>query len=48
MITESTLNNNTASGSGGAIYLDNRPRKYVSENCTFKDNEPDDVYEEKD
>ena len=44
-LTESTLINN-ASGSGGAICL--YYTKYGSENCTFKGNEPDDVYEKKD
>ena len=43
-ITESTLNNNTANN-GGAIYLYNATI-YESENCTFKDNQPDDVYED--
>ena len=44
-ITDSTLNNNTANN-GGAIYLYNATI-YESENCTFKDNKPDDVYEDK-
>ena len=44
-ITESTLNENTAQkGDGGAIYLHKNITKYESENCTFKGNEPDDVY----
>ena len=46
-ITESTLTDNTVSGNGGAIYL-RKSRKYESDNCTFKDNIPDDVYEKKD
>ena len=42
-ITESTLNNNTGQRDGGAIH--NRDgKKYESNNCTFKDNKPDDVY----
>ena len=45
-ITESTLVENTA-GDGGAIFIGRRSKKYKSENCTFKDNKPDDVYEEK-
>lgn len=48
-ITESILTENTAQeGSGGAICLKESTKKYESENCTFKDNKPDDVYEEKD
>ena len=42
-ITESTLTKNTALR-GGAIHLYIGGYKYESENCTFKDNEPDDVY----
>ena len=42
-INDSILGNNTAS-KGGAIYL---KKSYESENCTFKDNKPDDVYEDK-
>ena len=45
-ITESTLTENTAQKYGGAICL-KESKKYESENCTFKDNKPDDVYEEK-
>ena len=45
-IIESTLTGNTAKRKGGALYL--KKSKYKSENCTFMDNEPDDVYEEKD
>ena len=44
-ITESALTGNTAQGNGGAICL--YKSKYELENCTFKDNEPGDVYEEK-
>ena len=46
-ITESTLQENTAQEDGGAIYL-RKSRKYESDNCTFKDNNPDDVFESKD
>ena len=45
-IHESILNNNTAKMDGGAISL-KKSKKYESENCTFKDNKPDDVYEDK-
>lgn len=45
IITDSTLLNNRA-GFGGAICLTDS--KYESKECTFKDNIPDDVYEEKD
>ena len=45
-IHESILNNNTAKMDGGAISL-KKSKKYESNNCTFKDNNPDDVYEEK-
>ena len=44
-ITDSTLTQNTAQDNGGTIYL--YKSKYKSSNCTFKDNNPDDVYEEK-
>ena len=53
-ISDSTLTRNTAKESGGAIclakskYFREKDLKYESENCTFKDNNPDDVYEEKD
>lgn len=43
IITQSTLTENT-SDSGGAIYLSKFSINYESENCTFKDNKPDDVY----
>lgn len=46
MINDSTLTGNTAAD-GGAIFIGRRSKKYKSENCTFKDNKPDDVYEEK-
>ena len=42
-ITESTLSGNTAKDAGGAILLDKYSKKYESNNCTFKDNKPDDV-----
>ena len=41
-ITCSTLTGNTAQVYGGAISLEKS--KYNSKKCTFKDNEPDDVY----
>jgi predicted outer membrane repeat protein len=44
-VTETRFTGNTAQNDGGAIYL-NEPKKYESENCNFKDNKPDDVYEE--
>ena len=44
-IIESLLIGNTAERYGGAIYL--RMPKYGSKNCTFKENKPDDVFEEK-
>ena len=46
-IHESKFTGNTAHDDGGAIYLNESTKKYESENCTFKDNKPDDVYEEK-
>ena len=46
-IMESIFNNNTARENGGAISL-RKESEYESNNCTFKDNTPDDVYEEKD
>ena len=45
-ITDSTFNENTAEYSGGAIYLTKHSKRYESNNCTFKDNKPDEVYEE--
>ena len=47
-VSGSTLDGNTAEKHGGAIYLDNDSKKYESNNCTFKENKPNDVYEEKD
>ncbi len=42
-INESKFNANVAKeGNGGAIFL--KDSKYESKNCTFKDNKPDDVY----
>ena len=46
-LTESTLEGNTAQLDGGAIY-DKGKKSLGIENCTFKGNDPDDVYEEKD
>ncbi len=46
-ITGSILKENTAQSRGGAIYLNQKTKKYESENCTFRDNKPDDVYEKK-
>lgn len=46
-ISESILIGNTAQteyNGGGAIYLTNTTKKYESDNCTFKDNKPDDIY----
>lgn len=45
-IDESTFAENTAERRGGAISL-NESKRYESNNCTFKGNKPDDVYEEK-
>ena len=45
-ISDSTFTENTAQEYGGAIYV--YESKYESENCTFKDNKPDDVYKEND
>ena len=42
-ITESTLAENTA-WQGGAIYLYVRSKKYETDNCTFKDNRPGDIF----
>ena len=42
----SKINKNRAKSAGGGIYL--QESKYESSNCTFKDNQPDDVYKEKD
>jgi hypothetical protein len=47
IITESILNENTAQRYGGAIYLDKLAKYNYSKNCTFKDNDPDDVFEDK-
>ena len=47
-ITNSTLTGNTSIWDDGAIYLEEFTKKYESNDCTFKDNKPDDVYEEKD
>ena len=47
-IIESKLNENIAQEYGGAIYLDKRTKKFESNNSIFKDNKPDDVYEQKD
>ena len=44
-INDSTLTGNRAQYGGGAIYL-RYSRKYESDNCTFEDNKPDDVYED--
>ena len=43
---DSALAGNIANSHGGAIYL-NKSRKYESENCTFKDNKPTNVYKNK-
>lgn len=48
--SDSTFTENTAQKKGGAIYLEksilkNVSTKYESQNCIFKDNGPDDVYE---
>ena len=45
-IIDSIFNENRASKNGGAIYIEDYT-KYKSNNCTFKDNIPDDVYEYK-
>ena len=47
IVSRSALEGNTTEFKGGAIYLDENS-KYESNHCTFKDNKPDDVYEEKD
>ncbi|WP_296893920.1 TIR domain-containing protein [uncultured Methanobrevibacter sp.] len=46
-ISASTFNENVAWRYGGAI-LNDKNSKYKSNNCTFKDNKPDDVYEKED
>ena len=44
-ITESTITENTAR-QGGAMYLHVFSKNYESDNCTFKDNRPGDIFED--
>ena len=45
-ILESSLNENTAKRNGGAIWYNDEDKVMIN-NCTFKDNKPNDVYNEK-
>ena len=46
-IKDSILTNNTAKKEGGAIDLSLGTYEYESNNCTFKDNKPNNVYEQR-